>query len=298
MKHSMRLLVMCALLTTAAGVVAPTPAYAGVDECTGTGTMVLPVGFGIPPAPPVTTNFHLDLTGACTSGATTMTANGTITGHCGAYSGYGTASVNSPHAAPQGHVFSINNGTLTGQVTGMLTLVEDPLDASSCTNGTATRFIVTGTAAFTHTVSAGFDECTGTGQMVLNVGFGFFPPPNTAAFSLALTGACASGATTVTAQGILDGYCGAYSGYGTARVGSPHAPPEDHDFTINNGWLTGQVTGFVTLVEDPFDASSCLTKTATNFFATGAAEFTHTVPCVVTTTPPLLPTLHPVHTCA
>ena len=160
MKRLIRLLTASAVLATV-GFFAPSPAHAAVDSCAGLGTATLGSGFSVPPNWRTTT-FAFSLTGAtCASGATTVTTTGgTVSGACGSSSGKGTATVGSPHATSQNHLFAfVSEGTVltvTGQVRGTVTALEDPNDTPTCLAGTAVRFLINGAVTFNH------DSCTHT----------------------------------------------------------------------------------------------------------------------------------------
>ena len=131
----------------------PTPAHASIDSCTGTGTMNVDSGFGMPLSAPTSATFSINMNVVCLSFSTSVTMSGFLNGWCGLMSGYGTANVFGTHPAPYEHRFVINGGPLSffaGEVAGDATTLEDPLDAGSCLTGSATRFIVTGTVTFNH----------------------------------------------------------------------------------------------------------------------------------------------------
>jgi len=154
MKRLIRLFTASAVVATV-GFLAPAPAHAGIDECTGLGTATLGApGFSVPPNWRYTT-FSFTLNGAvCASGATTVRATGTVNGACGSSSGQGVATVDHPHVAPQDHKFAfVSEGTvltLTGEVTGTVSALDDPNDTPSCLQGNAQRFLISGSVAFTH----------------------------------------------------------------------------------------------------------------------------------------------------
>ena len=147
MKRRLGLLAASAVLATV-GIIAPSsPASAHTDECSGNGTASLSTGFGLPGVTSNTASFTFGFTvgaGVCASGGS-LTASGTVTGACGSSTGTGTTNT--------GHSFSFTSaGTalvLTGGVTGTVSAVSDPT-GGSCTNKTAQRFFITGSAALTH----------------------------------------------------------------------------------------------------------------------------------------------------
>ncbi|HVF74321.1 MAG TPA: hypothetical protein VM938_04680 [Acidimicrobiales bacterium] len=155
MKRRLALLLAAASIATV-GMLAPTsPASANTDVCAGTGTATLSVGFGYPVNTvhvlhPHTANFSFGFTaGTCVS-KTSLSASGTVTGYCGLSSGGG--------ATTNGHSFNFTStGTvlvLTGDVTGTVSAAPDPTHSGSCTNETATRFLITGEVVKSHTTAA------------------------------------------------------------------------------------------------------------------------------------------------
>jgi len=82
---------------------APTPAHAGVDECSGLGTAWLPYPFSVPPNWRTSTFNFIINDAVCASGATTITAFGPVSGACFSSSGVGVATVPHPHAFPRDH---------------------------------------------------------------------------------------------------------------------------------------------------------------------------------------------------
>lgn len=147
MKRRIGLLLAAAVVSTV-GILGASPAQAHTTVCAGNGTATLSTGFSIPTTWR-TANFSFSLnTGACADGSS-LSATGTVNGACGESSGYGITN--------SGHVFTFvsTGGTLyvTGQVTGQVTVIEDPNDANSCLNGNAIRFLITGSATLTHTAS-------------------------------------------------------------------------------------------------------------------------------------------------
>jgi hypothetical protein len=164
MKRRLALLLAAASIATV-GMLAPTsPASADEDVCVGTGTATLTptgsLGFGYPvnagnattTSPhvlhPHSAGFSFTYTaGACVVKAS-LTATGSVTGYCGLSSGSGSTT--------NGHSFSFNSvGTvlvLTGDLTGVTSALPDPTHSGSCTNETATRFLITGVGVKTHGV--------------------------------------------------------------------------------------------------------------------------------------------------
>ncbi|HVF74322.1 MAG TPA: hypothetical protein VM938_04685 [Acidimicrobiales bacterium] len=128
-----------------------TPASADIDACAGTGYAILSVAFGYPVNTvhvlhPHTSNFSFSIiTGTCAT-KPTLTANGSVTGYCGLSSGSGSTF--------NAHSFSFTGtGTvlvLTGDLTGIVATVPDPVHSGSCTDETATRFLFTGAVLKTH----------------------------------------------------------------------------------------------------------------------------------------------------
>jgi hypothetical protein len=144
MKTRIGLLIASAAIASAT-FFSPTPASAHTEVCVGSGVAVLSNGLGLPGL----TNAHATFTfqlgggvgvGVCTASAQ-VNASGSVWGACGLSTGNGTAN---------GHAFSFvgvgSELVVTGAVTGTVNATEDPLDAGSCTDGTATRFLVTGEA--------------------------------------------------------------------------------------------------------------------------------------------------------
>ena len=150
MKRRLGLLAVAGLLATLGFFAPSSPASADTDACVGQGTAILSTGFGYPQLTAKNTaNFNFNFSpplGACVA-KTALTANGTVNGWCGLSTGKGTT-IN-------GHSFVFQStGTvlvLTGEVTGTVSAAPDPTHSGSCTNKTATRFIITGSATKTHT---------------------------------------------------------------------------------------------------------------------------------------------------
>ena len=141
------LLLAATVLSTAVMFVSPAAAH--VDVCTGTGTANLSAGFSLPPVT-ATADFSFELTGVCVTLGGGVHAHGKVTGACGLSTGEGTAVA---HGANHDFTFTSvgTTLTLTGEVTGEVSAVEDPLDSGSCLNGTAQNFQITGTAVFNET---------------------------------------------------------------------------------------------------------------------------------------------------
>ena len=135
------LLLAATVLSTA--VMFASPASAGTDACAGTGTANLNSGFGLPVLTTSDADFSFTLTGVCASLGGGLSAQGKVTGACGLSTGEGNATV---HGHAHAFVF-VSVGTtltITGEVNGEVSVVEDPLDSGSCTNDTAQNFQVTG----------------------------------------------------------------------------------------------------------------------------------------------------------
>lgn len=139
MRHLLRRALPLLAVGMLLSVVAPTPAQAHTDVCSGTFVMSTASGLGAPLVTGVTTNYSLSMTtGACASG-TSFQAAGTLTGACVVATGNGIT--NTGHS----YVFQLTTVmTFTGGVTGTLTVVSDPFANGSCLNGGATGFILTG----------------------------------------------------------------------------------------------------------------------------------------------------------
>ncbi|HVF74980.1 MAG TPA: hypothetical protein VM938_08020 [Acidimicrobiales bacterium] len=113
------------------------PASAQEDVCTGTGNMSTGSGLGELPTQ-VTTTFSITFTaGTCALGLG-FAASGTLTGACGHFTGSGISNFGQRFALTSMGAVVV----LTGRVTGVMTVVEDPTDAGSCTTGSARRFVV------------------------------------------------------------------------------------------------------------------------------------------------------------
>jgi len=155
MKRLIRLFTASAVVATV-GFLAPAPAHAGTDVCAGLGVAVIgSTGLSTPPNwRTVTFSFSLNGAVCVPSGSTTVTANGTVSGACGSSSGAGVATVSHPHAFPQDHKFAfVSEGTVltvTGEVVGTVSAVEDPNDTPSCLQGNAVRFLINGSVSFNH----------------------------------------------------------------------------------------------------------------------------------------------------
>lgn len=156
MKRRLGLLAVSAVLATI-GFIAPSPASADTDACAGTGTATLNNGFGLPLVTSKTATFTFTFTaGAClpvTAGGkgvpmSGLFATGTVTGACGLSTGSGSTT--------NGHAFSfLSQGTLlvlTGAAAGAVSAASNPTAGGSCTNTTATNFLITGAVAKRHCV--------------------------------------------------------------------------------------------------------------------------------------------------
>lgn len=140
MKRRLNLLAVGAMLATL-GVFAPSPANANFnDVCSGQGVANLSTGFGYPGLVPKNTAnfaFHVSLAACLTK--VSLSASGTVNGWCSLSTGAGTTD--------NGHRFVFQSSgmtmTLTGEVVGTAHVTPDPTHTGSCTNKTATRFIVT-----------------------------------------------------------------------------------------------------------------------------------------------------------
>jgi hypothetical protein len=144
MKRRIALLFAAASIVSAVGVFAPTPATAVPtgEACAGTGRATLSTGLGLPGVHAKNSAaFAFTLaTGTCTT-KSSLSATGTVTGWCGQSEGKGVTN--------NGRFFTFTSagGTLvvTGELQGQVTAVADPTVANnSCTNKTATNFIVNG----------------------------------------------------------------------------------------------------------------------------------------------------------
>lgn len=113
------------------------PVSADDDVCAGTGTLVTSAGLGVP-GTVTTSSFSLSVTTGTCLNEPFPGAGGTITGSCGQFEGQGTTD--------DGHSFVLTTagGTtlVTGDLRGVMSIVEDPADSGSCTTGTASRFQV------------------------------------------------------------------------------------------------------------------------------------------------------------
>jgi hypothetical protein len=120
------------------------PAHAHTDVCAGTYSLVAQQPLGVPVTSTVSTGFVLtQTTGACVSG-NVLKASGTLVGACGLGTGYGITST--------GHQFDFTLAAemvFSFQVTGAMTVTEDPNDPNDCLNGTAIRFVLTGSVLLT-----------------------------------------------------------------------------------------------------------------------------------------------------
>lgn len=131
------------------------PVTAHVGACAGQGTMTVSNGFGsVVSSPPQGAFVGISLNvGVCPNSATLLEgfgAFGWIVGWCDLAYGYGTTST--------GHDFSFtilsNRIVFTGEVTGEMNFVEDPLNVGSCIAGTETWFFLNGAVALVHDVPA------------------------------------------------------------------------------------------------------------------------------------------------
>lgn len=146
MKRRLALVAASALLATVGLIVPAPPVSAHTDACGGTGIGVVNQQFGLPVlSDPITTNFSLaTLVSACGSGGS-WTANGTMSGVCGDWVGFGTTNT--------GHNFSfVGIGAtlvVVGEVTGVI-VVTTATVYGSCTQGTFSRFYFDYAALLTH----------------------------------------------------------------------------------------------------------------------------------------------------
>lgn len=144
----LRRLVVLAVLVAGLGV-GPgiTSSQAHTDACTGTGNMTTSTGLGLPALSVNTANFAITfpVVGRCLF-KITLFMTGILTGACGLATGAGVTS--------NGHTFvfvwTTDEMQFSGEVQGTLYVREDPNDAGSCLNKTATNFIVAGTLVMTH----------------------------------------------------------------------------------------------------------------------------------------------------
>lgn len=144
MKHLLRRALPLLAVAALVGVVAPTPAHAHVDSCTGQFELRAGSGLGLPSDAPVNTSFSINTqVGGCTSGSL-FTASGNFTGSCALGSGTGMTTT--------GHTFSFQlTGviTFTGQVVGTMNALPNATAGQSCVSR-ASQFILTGTVALVH----------------------------------------------------------------------------------------------------------------------------------------------------
>lgn len=143
------------------------PSLAHDDACAGNGDATLTnvtnssnTGFGVPQLhnqASATFSFNLG-NGACVAkGLGGLRAGGTVTGWCGLSSGAGITN--------NGHSFVFTSvGTslvVSGEVDGEVSAAEDPLDAGTCTNASATHFLITGAAVKHHCTAASNTQDSG-----------------------------------------------------------------------------------------------------------------------------------------
>ena len=138
------------------------------------------------------------------------------------------------------------------------------------------------------------DVCTGFGQASFSSPF-VYPTqptggihPHSAGFSLSLP-ACAPSFGSLTASGVIHGWCSLFTGTGTTNFGDRFAVVGIGETFI----LTGQVTGFVVLTPDVIGGHDCFTG-ASSWLARGVAvrsscnvvdvEPTASIPIPVTST--------------
>lgn len=146
MRRMLRLVLPGIAAATLIGIGTP-PAQAHTDACAGTYALQVisaSTPLGLPGVTNVSANFTIKQTvGACVSG-TIFAATGTLVGACGLGTGYGITST--------GHQFDFTLAAemiFTNQVTGAMTVTEDPGDANDCASNTALRFILTGAVTLT-----------------------------------------------------------------------------------------------------------------------------------------------------
>lgn len=136
---------LAAIGVAGASAASAAPAAAPSNVCSGQGRATLSAGlWAVGLGPAKTVSFNITVT--CQAGTQpSVTATGTLTGNCGRSTGSGTIN---------GKPFTLETAgsalVLTGpDVAGTGNAVSDPREPNnSCTNGTATIFIVTGAVAY------------------------------------------------------------------------------------------------------------------------------------------------------
>jgi hypothetical protein len=123
------------------------PAQAHTDACAGTYALRVisnNTPLGLPGVTNVSATFTIkQIVGACASG-TMLSAVGTLVGACGLGTGYGFTST--------GHQFDFTLAAemiFSNQVTGAMTVTEDPADPNDCASNTAVSFVLTGAVLLT-----------------------------------------------------------------------------------------------------------------------------------------------------
>ena len=140
----MRRLLLCAALLFG-GLAVTTPVEAHTDACTGVGTMTTttPLWFRDPSPQPITTSQFTMVFNAGACGTKGFSAQGTLTGWCWDFWGYGITN--------SGHRFAVTvtkgAATFTGEFQGGGTVTPDPTCIPS-----AYRHVMTASAAKAHGV--------------------------------------------------------------------------------------------------------------------------------------------------
>lgn len=117
--------------------------------------------------------------------------------------------------------------------------------------------------------SAANEVCTGTGTAATSEAFGYeasgAAPVSNASFTFALNLGTCTVSSTLTAAGVVSGYCWDSLGSGVANG--------HHDFTFvgTGGVLVfdGQVQGAATVEPDTLNGHSCIGNNASQFIVTG-----------------------------
>lgn len=140
MKRFVRLRLTGATVISLAALAPTPPPASALTICVGHATVELSTGLGLPVVTSNTASISLDSGELCASGTISSGGwTGTITGACGMATGSGTTAFGAHFT------FLVTGATIvfTGEVYGGGIMIEDPVDLRSCTNKTATRFVLT-----------------------------------------------------------------------------------------------------------------------------------------------------------